>query len=376
VKIRSHYDNLKVSRDAPAEVIRAAYKTLTQKYHPDRNPDDESALRVMQLLNEAYEVLSDPKRREQHDRWIAAEEDRAARSSAVKDAFTQPKPTPAPEPEAPREPTQSRKPSMVAGLLLFPFGVILHVLANLRFYLSVGFFCFIGVYVYLEYQRFKTKDEPVVVSPARTVYKREPVVVSPELAEKIRQDVEREARASAAAKAKYAAEAGQAKATPVAAQASATAKAPAKAAANKSASSSPMCSPAISKGPNGAPWPARAAYVGPISRTAGHSTITIDNSSGTASIWVKLARPGEKKTAGIREAYIPKGSNFTMNKIEAGTYVVKYKDVATGCNAVSDPFDVKQIEDYNSIRYSQITLTIYQVLNGNMEFDRLPEASF
>jgi DnaJ-class molecular chaperone len=49
-RLRTHYDNLKVSRDAPDFVIRAAYKTLTQKYHPDKNPSADAA-RIMQLIN-------------------------------------------------------------------------------------------------------------------------------------------------------------------------------------------------------------------------------------------------------------------------------------------------------------------------------------
>jgi curved DNA-binding protein CbpA len=72
--IHTHYDNLKVARDAPPEVIRAAYKTLSQKFHPDRNPDKPTATRTFQLINLAYEVLSDPVRRKAHDDWIAAEE--------------------------------------------------------------------------------------------------------------------------------------------------------------------------------------------------------------------------------------------------------------------------------------------------------------
>ncbi len=74
-KIRTHYDNLKVARDAPAEVIRAAYRSLSQKYHPDRNPGDDNCERVMKLLNEAYQVLSDEQLRRQHDLWIAQEEE-------------------------------------------------------------------------------------------------------------------------------------------------------------------------------------------------------------------------------------------------------------------------------------------------------------
>jgi len=67
---QTHYDTLKVSRDAPIEVIRAAYRALSQKYHPDRNPADSAAADTMGLLNNAYEVLSDPERRHAHDAWI------------------------------------------------------------------------------------------------------------------------------------------------------------------------------------------------------------------------------------------------------------------------------------------------------------------
>lgn len=73
-QLHTHYDNLKVARNAPPEVIRAAYKTLSQKYHPDRNPGSPEAIRVIQIINSAYEVLSDPIKRQEHDEWIARTE--------------------------------------------------------------------------------------------------------------------------------------------------------------------------------------------------------------------------------------------------------------------------------------------------------------
>ena len=73
-KIRTHYDNLKVSRDAPPAVIRAAYRALSQKYHPDRNPRDIEAEKIMQLINRAYEVLSDDLKKREHDQWILSTE--------------------------------------------------------------------------------------------------------------------------------------------------------------------------------------------------------------------------------------------------------------------------------------------------------------
>jgi curved DNA-binding protein CbpA len=70
MKVYCHYDNLKVSRDATAECIRSSYRALAARYHPDRNPGDPEAERIMKLLNKAYEVLSDSSRRRNHDEWI------------------------------------------------------------------------------------------------------------------------------------------------------------------------------------------------------------------------------------------------------------------------------------------------------------------
>lgn len=75
MKIRTHYDNLQLSRNASSEVIRAAYKTLAHRYHPDRNADDrERCERIMRVVNEAHAVLSDPQKRAEHDAWIASTE--------------------------------------------------------------------------------------------------------------------------------------------------------------------------------------------------------------------------------------------------------------------------------------------------------------
>jgi len=82
-KIRTHYDNLNVSRNAPASVIKAAYKALCQKYHPDKYiGGHEEALRIMKSINSAYAVLSDSGKRAEHDQWI----DRQERKRATDDA--------------------------------------------------------------------------------------------------------------------------------------------------------------------------------------------------------------------------------------------------------------------------------------------------
>lgn len=70
-KFKTHYDNLQVSQLASDIVIRAAFRGLSQKYHPDKNLDDvQNSERVMKIINEAYTVLSNPKSRKEHDEWI------------------------------------------------------------------------------------------------------------------------------------------------------------------------------------------------------------------------------------------------------------------------------------------------------------------
>ncbi len=73
-KFRTHYDNLNVARNADIAVIKAAYKALAQKYHPDRNANNPNAERIMKIINTAYQVLIDPVRRAEHDKWIDEQE--------------------------------------------------------------------------------------------------------------------------------------------------------------------------------------------------------------------------------------------------------------------------------------------------------------
>jgi len=70
----THYDTLMVARDAPLEVIRAAYRALSQRHHPDRNEGDAESTQLMQAINEAYAALSDPARRRAYDVWLAEQE--------------------------------------------------------------------------------------------------------------------------------------------------------------------------------------------------------------------------------------------------------------------------------------------------------------
>jgi molecular chaperone DnaJ len=61
------YQALGVERGANADDIRKAYKRLARKYHPDLNPGDKSAEEHFKKVQEAYDVLSDPKKKQMYD---------------------------------------------------------------------------------------------------------------------------------------------------------------------------------------------------------------------------------------------------------------------------------------------------------------------
>ena len=66
---QDYYELLGVSRKAPVKDIRTAYRKLARKYHPDLNPGDKSAEEKFKQIQEAYDVVSDTKKRQMYDQF-------------------------------------------------------------------------------------------------------------------------------------------------------------------------------------------------------------------------------------------------------------------------------------------------------------------
>src|SRR5229473_606091 len=100
----SHYEVLGVARSADRDIIRAAYRVLAKRYHPDTTtgPKDIAAARFFKI-QEAYDVLSDARRRAEYD----AQLDASARERQAPQAS--PRPTQEPESQ-PHHGASERKP--------------------------------------------------------------------------------------------------------------------------------------------------------------------------------------------------------------------------------------------------------------------------
>lgn len=297
-KIHTHYDNLKVARGAPAEVIRAAYKALSQKYHPDKNPGDAKAARIMAIVNSAYNTLSDPARRREHDEWIAAEEWEIAwlESTRLEDGRAD---KAAPGWEEPHvEPPAPPRYRILRDPRWWSTMVLCLALGGVAGAVLMG----------------RTQMLPVAVAG--------PMVTN-------------ESRASAAPP-----EERDIWSAPPAAQS--------EGAAGSSSSSSPVRTLAVTQllvpggapdcdtelhsqiAPNGSAWPAQSGYIEgfPVGNQGSEMELMVDNAANGSPILVKVF--DLERRSNVRHAYVLARDSITIDKLAAGKYEVRYQNIEVG----------------------------------------------
>lgn len=129
--------------------------------------------------------------------------------------------------------------------------------------------------------------------------------------------------------------------------------------------------------PNGHAWPTSADYIAGYSldNSDGRSSVTVDNTQNDSDIFVKLYWLNGG-TVPVRHFFIPAHSSFSLENVNIGTYDVRYKDLSTGMKYRTEEFQLEEIDTGDGIQYSDLSLTIYKVQNGNMETYDIDESQF
>jgi hypothetical protein len=116
-----------------------------------------------------------------------------------------------------------------------------------------------------------------------------------------------------------------------------------------------------------APRPAEMGYLDGRSDgySGGYSTVSVDNSSNSFDVYVKLVASFDPRGGAARIVYIPAHQSFTMRDIAAGEYEIRYMNLDSDKAFKSKPFSLTEESMADGIQYSQITMTLYTVHNGN-----------
>lgn len=87
---KNYYDILQVNKNASPEIIEKAYKTLAKKYHPDLQTEEnkKQAEEILKEINEAYEVLSNPEKKQMYDTSLSQQETKNNSSTYYKQSRT------------------------------------------------------------------------------------------------------------------------------------------------------------------------------------------------------------------------------------------------------------------------------------------------
>lgn len=360
--MHTHYDNLKVSRDAPQEVIRAAYKSLSQKYHPDRHADGEEANRIMRLLNIAYDVLSDPARRAEHDQWITEQERlEADRKRRREQAARTAQPQATARPQTPPRPSRAANGASAQGASRASGASGASGQAgNAR--PSRG-----------EKTRFRpqaksdnrpdgprARGEPLPRHLAVLLYAGVGAAIVVLLG-----DWSGSAQAPAGPGTPQIVRPAQAaESIPVM---------PASLAGPTTAAR--YSRPATT--PRGMPWPSRSGYLAgyPVLNSNGLSTLTVDNTRNLSDVFLKLVLVEGDASIPVRTSFVRSGSTFTMENIAAGSYDVRYRSLDSGDIFRSERFDLQEIKESNGTSFANNVLTLYSVM-GKSKNVIIPESEF
>ena len=342
------YDVLSVSRFAPIEVIRAAHKTLSQRYHPDKvfsAYEKEQATQKMQKINQAFEVLSNDIKRKEYDNWLLSQENlynqnhttgvnknKIVVSIDYGNAFEKSKEMAEKSKIFANQAKTnfSQNVQVISSATTSAIENLIHLIFKLLCYAGVMGIVWLGIQFVVQ---TATGKDPLASIQNSSLNSTQETSSSNDTGSNNQENTNTE---------------------PV----------------YKSASHL--------KAPNGQPFPKSAGYVRgyPKLNMDGLSMITVDNSQNSANIFGKLVYLGNGDPKTVRSFFIPSGGGLVLRNVTIGEYDIRYKDLEDNQIAKSESFSVQEINEGTGTQFSNITMTLYKVANGNMQTTPISENEF
>ncbi|EJO33349.1 J domain-containing protein [Achromobacter marplatensis] len=324
--MKTHYDILKVSRAAPPEVIRAAYKALAQKHHPDRRDGNPAEEEIMSRINAAYEILRSEEKKARYDRELDrqageraeaearsraemhAQAEAAANARARENAAEMQREgagtgfgNDRPPSRDPRSVTR-KLPTRVNGLDRIFIGVFL--LASVAVMLPIHDSWHRGV------SGGQGGQQQAQAAPATPSSRVGPKPIS------------------------------QTSEKPAVPQTS-------------------RINTPISSAPSGKPWPNAAGYLEEFSPSDfGGSIVTVDNTTSRTPLFFKLVNALRSGSDASRHVYVPAGQSFTIYNVAPGSYWLVFRDLGTGQHYQSESFRLQEMpspQDPNRLQFSTVS---------------------
>lgn len=324
------YDRLMISRDASPDVIRAAYRALSQRHHPDRHRGDATAARTMQAINDAYAVLSDAERRRAYDATLRGTTPRVSGSGTDQPTSSPPRATARQQgSDARRGPLSRKRMALCALTLVSTLGA--------------------GIVLWNGSPRTTTlAPAPAVVHADWRIHGIDAAPREVQArANEVLPATERDAEQPPADPAPPVTRADPARTAPAHAQ-------PA------TAPQGPRPALPIVADPNGRPWPLGAAYIAglPQRHLDGLSAVVLDNERNPAPVFVTLVAFDGDSVEPIRHVHVPAMGAFRVESLRPGRYEVHHRNLVTGALTRSEVFDLRQIGGRYGSRGTERTVAL------------------
>lgn len=378
-----YYEILEVHPKASQEIIKKAYQTLAKKYHPDIFPNKDEATRIMSILNEAYSILSNEKKRMEYDKKIyesyfpsqTIKQDHNQKSTTTGENQPQP-----PNQNISLELQQfidARKLAYINGEIFFDakrklslsringIGTTFFCRDNYdnqsnsyvtQYWLTILFLPIFPFGRYRVIERGYGKYLIISKVPFNGMFIKEIISM-------------------------YKRNVGSWVSIAIALYILMTSIFPFKEIATASTKSTSPSPTAVS----GTTAPLKnipqkdilTQYIPnePMLHTDGLTVITIDNSKNKAPVFVRIWSL-EKQEQPVRSITIAPYEKFSAKNLTPGKYEVRYKFLYENNEAPSgsksEPINLVEKETQTGTQYSNVTLTLYTVQNGNMKITSIP----